>query len=230
MLAPAPADLRDGVGVTAPTGQIDWEDAERRERRHDLVAAPALVAFLAGIVLLTGGFGLWTGGTAWVVVGGILSVIGMTAASQSGTRARARHSASYRIQAALRHHVDPGPELRTRADGQARYLTKVSWVGWLVLLGPLGLLLGGQWDRRPVAAAIGAVLVVGVAAGFVRWWRARLADARRWVANPPGPSREAPPPTRAEHWLTGRRAVALLVRLLLLGLIVGLVVAVTTGT
>ena len=59
------------------------------------------------------------------------------------------------------------------------------------------------------------------------WWRARLADARRWVADPPGPSREAPPPTTAEHWLTGRRAVALLVGLLLLGLVVGVVVAVT---
>lgn len=215
--------------MTAPTGEIDWEDAERRERRRDLLVAPALIAFFAGIVLLTGGFGFWTGGTAWVVVGGILAVIGMTAAAQSGTRARARRSAGYRIQAAVRHHADPGPELRARADGQARYLTKVSWAGWLVLLGPLGLLLGGQWDRRPVAAAVGAVLIVGVAAGYVRWWRARLADARRWVANPPGPSREAPPPTTAEHWLSGRRGLALLVGLLLLGLVVGLAVTFAVG-
>jgi lysylphosphatidylglycerol synthetase-like protein (DUF2156 family) len=215
--------------MTAPTGEIDWDDAERRQRRRDLLAAPALIAFFAGIVLLTGGFGFWTGGTAWVVVGVILAIIGMTAAAQSGTRARAKRSAAYRIQAAVRHHVDPGPELRARADGQARYLTKVSWAGWLVLLGPLGLLLGGQWDRRPVAAAVGAVLVVGVAAGYVRWWRARLADARRWVANPPGPSREAPPPTTAEHWLTGRRGLALLVALLLLGLVVGLAVAFAAG-
>jgi hypothetical protein len=215
--------------MTTPTGEIDWEDAERRERRRDLLVAPGLIAFFAGIVLLTGGFGFWTGGTAWVVVGGILAVIGMIAAAQSGTRARARRSAGYRIQAAMRHHVDPGPELRARADEQARHLTKVSWAGWLVLLGPLGVLLGGQWDRRPVAAAVGAVLVVGVAAGYVRWWRARLADARRWVADPPGPSREAPPPMTAGHWRTGRRGLALLVGLLLLGLVVWLAVALTAG-
>jgi hypothetical protein len=215
--------------MTAPTGEIDWDDAERRERRRDLLAAPGLIAFFAGIVLLTGGFGFWTGGTAWVVVGIILAVFGMTTAAQAGPRARVRRSAAYRIQAAVRHHVDPGPELRARADGQARYMVKVSWAGRLVLLGPLGLLLGGQWDRRPVAAAVGAVLVVGVAAGYVRWWRARLADARRWVANPPGPSREAPPQTTAEHWLTGRRGLALIVGLTLLALVVGLAVAFSAG-
>jgi uncharacterized membrane protein len=182
--------------VTGPTRGIDWGEAERRQRRRDVLAAPGLVAFFAGIVLLTERFAFWTGGSAWVAVGFILAVIGMTAAAQSSPRARARSSAGYRVQVALRHHVDPGPELRARADGQARYLTKVSWAGWLVLGGPLGLLLGGQWERRPVAAAVGAVLVVGVAAGYVRWWRARLADARRWMADPPGPSREAPPPRR----------------------------------
>jgi hypothetical protein len=126
---------------------------------------------------------------------------------------------------ALRHTVDPGPELRARVDGQARYLTQVRWAGWLVLLGPLGLLLGGQWDRRPVTAAVGAVLVVGVAAGYTRWWRARLADARRWLADPPGPPREASPPTTAERWLTGRRGLALLVGLLALGMLIGLLTA-----
>jgi uncharacterized membrane protein len=207
--------------MTAPAGGIDWGEAERRQRRLDLLVAPGVVAFFAGIILLTGGFGFWTGGTAWVVVGVILALLGMTAATQSSSRAHARSSAGYRIQAALHHRVDPGPELRARADGQARYLVEVSWAGWLFLLGPLALLFSGQWERRPLAAVVGAVLVVGVAACYVGWWRARLADARRWLADPPGPSREPPPPTTAERWSTGRRGLALLAGLLLLGPAVG---------
>ncbi len=72
---------------------------------------------------------------------------------------------------------------------------------------------------------MGAVLVVGVAAAFVRWWRARLSDARRWLADPPGPPRDPPPPTTAERWLTGRRAAALLAGPVLLPALVGLALA-----
>ncbi|MGY1621220.1 hypothetical protein ACI789_03360 [Geodermatophilus sp. SYSU D00965] len=216
--------------MTTPTGDVDWAEAERGQRRLDLLAAPVLVAFLAGIVLLTGGFGLWTGGSAWVAVGSVLALAGMAAAAQSGPRARARRSAAYRVQVALRSHVDPGPAVRARVDGQARYLVEVRWAGWCLLLGPLGLLVAGQWDRRPVLAAVGAVLVVGVAAGYTRWWWVRVADARRWLADPPGPAREAPPPTTAERWLTGRRALLLFPGLLLLVLLLGLAVALASGS
>jgi hypothetical protein len=174
---------------------VDWDEAERRERRRALLAAPLVVGFFVGIVLLTGGFGFWSGGAAWVVVGGFLGLCGLTlSAAQLSRRQRERASAAHRIQAALRAHADPGPGLRVRTDAQARYTARTSWVVWALPLGPLSLLLDGQWDRRPVIATVGAVLVVGAAAAYVTWWRGRVADARRWLADPPGPPREAAPP------------------------------------
>jgi hypothetical protein len=209
--------------VTTPAGEIDWADAERRERRRDLLALPVVVAFFVGVILLTGGFGFWSGGTAWAVVGAFLAfIVVMTAASHVIARLRGNTSVGYRIQAALRHHVDPGPELRTRADRQARYWAGIAWVGWGALLGPLGLLLGGQWDR-PLIASVGAVLVVGAAVGWVRWWRTRQVTAQRWLVDPPGPEREPPPLTTAERWLTGRRVAVVIGSIVILGLVVGLV-------
>jgi hypothetical protein len=142
--------------VSAGASEIDWHEAERRERRRDVLVTPGIVAFFVGIVLLTGGFGFWTGGVAWAIVGVFLvSLVLVSASSHLVPRLHTRTSAGYRIQAALRQHVDPGPELRARTDRQARYLAGISWAGWLVVPGLLGLLLGGQWDRRPVAAAVG---------------------------------------------------------------------------
>ncbi len=209
--------------MTTPTGDVDWAEAERRQRRRDLLAAPSSLVFLTGIVLLTGRFGFWTGTAAWLAAGAFPVVAAVAAAA--APRNRARVAAAHRIEAALRHHADPGPELRVRADAQARYLTGVAWAGWPVVLGSVGLLIGGRWDERPAVAAVGAVLVVGVAAAFVRWWRARLSDARRWLADPPGPPRDPPPPTTAERWLTGRRAAALLAGPVLLPALVGLALA-----
>jgi hypothetical protein len=213
--------------VSAGASEIDWQEAERRERRRDVLLAPGIVAFFVGIVLLTGGFAFWTGGVAWAVVGVFLvSLVFVSASSHLVPRLHTRTSAGYRIQVALRQHVDPGPDLRARTDRQARYLAGISWAGWLVVPGLLGLLLGGQWDRRPVAAAVGAVLIIGSAVVYLQWWRARLAAARRWVSNPPGPPRVALPPTAAERWLAGRRGLAIVVgSALALGLILGLVLA-----
>ncbi len=208
---------------------VDRDEAERRERRRDLLAAPLLVGFFAGIVLLTGRFGFWTGGAAWAAVGGLgLSGLALSAA-QLSRRQRARATAAHQIQAALRAHADPGPELRVRADTQARYTARSAWValvGWVV---PLGFLLDGQWDTRPVAATVGAVLVVGAAAAHASWWRGRVADARRWLADPPGPPREPAPPTRAERWLAGRRVALVAGSVFALALAVGLVVGLTRG-
>jgi hypothetical protein len=209
--------------VITPAREFDWAEAERRERRRDLLAIPGLVAFFVGIILLTGGFGFWSGGAAWAVVGGFLAfILLMTAASHVIPRLRGNTSAGYRIQAALRHHVDPGPELGTRTDRQARYWAGIAWVGWGALLGPLGLLLGGQWDR-PLAASVGAVLMVGAAVGWVSWWRTRRVTARHWVADPPGPERKPPPLTTAERWMTGRRVAVVVGSLVALGLVIGLV-------
>jgi hypothetical protein len=216
-----------GDPMSAPAAGIDWDDAERHERRRDLLLAPGLVAFFVGLVLLTGGFAFATGGAAWAVVGALLAfVLLMSAASHLSPRLRARNAPGYRIQAALRLHADPGPGLRSRADQQALYLAGSGWVGWLIPFGPLGVLIGGQWER-PVTAATGAVLVVGAAAAGTRWWRGRVRAARRWLADPPGPSREAPTPTRRMRWVTGRRAVLTIVgSSLALGLVIGLGAAV----
>ncbi len=214
--------------MSAGASDTDWQEAERRERRRDLLSAVGIVAFFVGIVLLTGGFAFWTGGEAWVAVGVVLGFILLaSAASHLVRQLRTKTSAGYRIQAALRQHVDPGPQLRARTDRQARYVAGISWAGWLMLLGPLGLLLGGQWSRQPVAAAAGAILVVGVAVTYVQAWRTRTAAARRWMADPPGPPREVLPPTATQRWVTGRRGLATVVgSVLALGLILGLVVAV----
>lgn len=116
-----------------------------------------------------------------------------------------------------------------RTDAQARYTARTSWVVRALPLGPLSLLLDGQWDRRPVAATVGAVLVVGAAVAYGSWWRGRVADARRWLADPPGPPREAATPTRAERWLTGRRVALVAGSAFVLALAAWLVVGLTRG-
>ena len=74
---------------------VDRDEAERQERRHALLAAPLVVGFFAGIVLLTGGFSFWTGGAAWVVVWGFLGLCGLTlSAAQLGRLQQERVSAA----------------------------------------------------------------------------------------------------------------------------------------
>lgn len=211
---------------------VDWSAAERRERLYDLLAAPlVLVGFFAGIVLLTGAFGFWTGGSAWVVVGTFLGLAGLAlSAAQLSRPQRARTAATHRIQAALRAHADLGPELRGRADAHARYTARTAWVVWAAPVGLLGLLIGGNWDSRPVAASVGAALVVGAAACYVVWMGTRLAQARRRLADPPGPPRDAPPETAAERWLTGRRFALAAVGFGVLAVLAGLVIGLVSGT
>jgi hypothetical protein len=178
------------------------------------------------MVLVTGDVGFLTGGAAWVLVGVLLAFfLLMSAVSRLIPRLRANSSGGYRVQTALSQHVDPGPEWRARTDRQARYWTGVTWVGWAAPLGPLAFLLNGQWDR-PAAVAAGTVLLVRAVSAWMLWWRGRVLAARRWLADPPGPTREALSPTTAERWLTGGRGLAIIVGAsLTLGLVVGLVVA-----
>jgi hypothetical protein len=97
----------------------------------------------------------------------------------------------------------------------------------VALLGPLSLLLAGQWDDRPVAASVGALLVVGVAVVYGLWMRARLAQARHWLADPPGPPREPAPPTAVERWTSGWRVAAVVGAVFVMGLAAGLLLAFT---
>ena len=55
---------------------VDRDEAERQERRRDLRLGPGTVAFLAGIVLFTGGLGPVTGVAAWAPIGAF-AVVGL---------------------------------------------------------------------------------------------------------------------------------------------------------
>ena len=212
--------------MSGPARGIDWVEAERRELRRELLGFLGLAAFFVGMVLVTGGVGFATGGGAWAVVGVLLAFfLLMSAISRLTPRLRTKSSDGYRIQVALRQRIDPGPELRARTDRHARYMAGIAWVVWVVPLGPLDFLLDGRWNR-PAAAAAGTVLLVGATSAWMLQVRRQVLAARRWVAEPPGPPREALPPTTAERWLTGRRGLAVLMgSAVAVGLIVGLIVA-----
>src|SRR3954447_6983380 len=142
--------------------------------------AVALAVTVAGLAAM-----MWSlavvlpdGGNAAIVGGGAgrllllvyLALVGvLVVASSLSPRLRERNAAAYRVQAAVRRHADPGPELRARADRLARYAASHGWLAWVALFGPAALILGGRWDH-PVPAAAGTILLVAAAAGWVWWW------------------------------------------------------------
>jgi hypothetical protein len=201
----------------------DWSGSVRRLRREELVAAPAGALFFAGLVLLTGRFGFWEGARAWVAAGAGLALAWSVVAVVALTGGRDRWRSGHLVQAALRLHADPGPELRERADAQAGHLVEVRHVGWLTLAGPLFLLAAGQWAQAPGRAAAGAVVVVALGAAYCVFWRRRVADAQRWVATPPGPPRPAPPTSAAIRWARPARVLLVVLGVLVLGVVAGVV-------
>jgi hypothetical protein len=210
--------------------EIDWDDAERQRRRLDLLTLPAVVGWFAGIVLLTGKYAFWRGGAAWLaVVGYGVVLLVLLALARTLPRLQEKQAAANRAQVALRRHADPGPDVRERADRQARAMVRNRWFRWwLVFVVPLGSFAAGRWTH-PATAVPGALLQVAVAAAWAVWWRHRQADALRWVQDPPGPAREAPPLTRAERWLTGRRVLLLVGVLVAVSFVVGVLAAVLAG-
>lgn len=147
----------------------DWSAVERRGRRNDWLALPGLALLFACLVVLQGRWMVWEGTAAWVAIGvlTVLVVIGHLVALLS-PRLRARSSEAHRVGHALRHRLDPGPGLRERADVRARYQAGVSWLVWIIPLGPTGLLLGARWDRS-VFTVPAALLVAGGAVGCLVW-------------------------------------------------------------
>ena len=212
-----------GDDVTETRPAPDWDAALRRLRREDLVAGPGVVVFFAGLVLLTGGFACWDGAAGWAAAGVLVVVVATAAVVGTLIRGRVHRTVTHRIQAALRLHADPGPDVAPRVDRQARSLVQTRWAGWLVLFGPLGLVTGGQWGRSPVQAAVGTVLVLGVAVGYVFWWDRRVDEARRWVADPPGPPRPEAPESAAERWSRPRRVGLVALVLVVVGAAMGVV-------
>jgi hypothetical protein len=203
---------------------VDWAEVERRGRRLNWLAFLGVPVFFAAIVLLTGGYALWKGTGAWAAVGALtLYLVVMQALSIVVPRFRTRTGQAFRLQYALRHRVDPGPDLREKTDGYARRMAGNAWFVWLVPFLPLSFLLDGQWDR-PLQAVPSAIVLVGSAVAMMLWWRRQARAARQWLADRPGPERDLPPLTRYERWLTGRRLIWLMVALVGLGVVLGLAV------
>lgn len=175
---------------TGQSADVDWAEVERRGLRQQPlgVLLPPLV--LGAIVLLTGKFSFWAGADAWraigvfVAVGLVLGLVGMAT-----PRFRTRAREGFRLQYALRHHVDPGPELREKADRYAHRMAGNGWMAWFFPFIPVGFLFTGRWDRPLLAVPAMLVLLAAVVAALL-WWRRMTAAAQRWADDPPGPARE----------------------------------------
>ena len=205
---------------------VGWAEVERRGRRWNWLALPLLPAFLGAIVGLTGGFGFWEGRSAWVALGlYALAFVVLQVVAVALPRLRTRQGQGYRIQYALRQHVDPGPDLRETTDVYARRMAGNGWMAWLFPFVPVSWLLAGQWDR-PWVAVPSALVLVGCALAMTLWFRRQASAARRWVEDPAGPDRVGPEPKNWERWLFGRRLLWLMLGLFLITTVLAAVVSV----
>jgi hypothetical protein len=215
--------------VSGSVEQVDWSAVERDARRSAVWAIVGFAAFFASLVPLTGGFAFWEGRAAWIAVGLFVAVgivVQLVVILRSRTSERAARNLRFRY--ALLHRVDPGPGVREKVDLAARQLSTVGWLWWVFPLTPVSFLLQGRWDR-PLVALPAAVVLVGAGVAFVLWWRRSAAAARRWVADPPGPHRAVPPPSRRERWVSGRRLVWVLVAVFALAVLGSLVLVLLPG-
>jgi hypothetical protein len=202
---------------------VDWARVERDGFRRNWLALLGVPAFFGAVVALTGRYAFWAGSRAWLVVAALVAFgLAMQAVNTARPRLRARAAESFRLQYALRHRIDPGPDLRGKLDRYARRIADLSWITWLVPFLPVTFLLQGRW-HRPLVAVPAAVVLLGFTAAIVLWWRRQTAAGRRWVDDPPGPDRDPPPLHRWERRLSGRRLMWILLGMLVLAAVVPLV-------
>jgi hypothetical protein len=211
----------------APWEQVDRAEVERRTRAREPLFVLVLVAVAvgwAGVADPSSGSQTPRSGSSWPATSWSSSRCSWRSGSLRDRGARARDG--YRLVYALQEHVDPGSGLREKVDRQAGYMTRIVWFRWWLLLFPRGLLVGAPWDRPLIAVPSALVLVAGVVA-WALYLRRPYGFARRWVADPPGPPREMPPPRRWERWISGWRLVwvfaVLLVTAIGVGVVLGLV-------
>ncbi len=211
----------------ATEDQIDWAEVERRARAREPFVLLAVAAFFVVWAGISARFVGATGTAKWLIVAAyLLFFVALFAAQRLHPQLRARAAAGYRLQYALREHVDPGPGVREKVDRQATYMNRIVWFRWwLVLLIPIGLLMSARWDR-PLITVPGAlfVLALGVWAGL--YMRRFYAAAEHWVADPPGPAREMPPLPRWQRWVSGWRFVVTLVLVVVTAVGAGVLAAV----
>lgn len=209
--------------ASGPAG-VDWDDEVRGERRRQLLVLLALPALPLGALLLTGRFLGLSGRSGWLAGAVYVALLPMLAAASSLVpRWRASRERGSRMTVALRHHVDPGPDLRSRVDRMAVAQARIGWMWPFVPLGLVGLLSGARWDR-PAAAATGSALLATLVVAWSVWWFRWTRSARRWLADPPGPTRELPPLTTLQRWLTGPRALLLFSGLAVAAVLVSLLI------
>ena len=160
---------------TAPA--VDWAAAEREAHRRQWCEFGVVLLVLATVLALDDGIGGWRGGWPWAALAGVVVLFaGLQVAPRWVPRLRAQRSDVLRVQHALRAHVDPGPRLRTKVDLAARRTAGSSRVIWLWPVPVASLLLQGQW-HRPLVAVPAAVVLVGLVAALVPYWRGRCRTA-----------------------------------------------------
>ena len=192
----------------APARQPDWDAVERRGRRAGLLLPTLVIALGWSRVLLSGDYaGLHGAAARWLLAVVVVLVLAAPLAAEVVPWLRARRTTALRMEHALRAHADPGLELRTRVDVLARRTMRLRWMGRLLPVLPLSVLLQAEWDR-PSALPAAVVLVVAYAA-LARWHHRQVAAASRWLAEPVGPPRAAPPVPWWEPWIGGRRLLGL---------------------
>jgi hypothetical protein len=211
--------------VTGAVKQVDWDDVERRSRRREPLGFLVLIAVMVSWMALTGRF-VATGTVGWIAVGLYACLfVGLLVAQRSVPRLRATAAAGYRVMHALRHHVDPGPELRERADRHARYVAEL-WIRWWMVVPLVALpLMTARWDRPLVAVPSAAVLLTAVGV-FSRSLQRHRQSALHWVADPPGPARSMPELRRWERWATSRRFALVLAGVLIVTIAAGTVLVI----
>ena len=206
--------------------EVDWAAVDRRARRREPLLVLPVAGWFVALVALSGGFFLWHGAGAWWAVAGYLVVLGVILVLRRVVpRLRRTAGVARRIQFALRHRVDPGPEARERTDVLARRQAALGWTTWSWPFFLAGLLTSGRWDR-PAVAVPAAVVLLGLSGAGLLVVRRQVRDARRWVADPPGPARDVPPPNALERWTNGRRLVLAVVALALVGALGGVLISV----
>ncbi|WP_104526234.1 hypothetical protein [Blastococcus atacamensis] len=214
------------TGQSAPEEQVDWAAAERRARARQPVVLLVLLGLIGGIYALTGQFLLPGRAGLLLAAAYVLGFVVLLAVARLHPRLRERTAQGYRVQHALRHRLDPGPGAREKADRLAMQTVGIVWMRWWLLppLVAVGPLVGAPWDRPLVAVPGALALLAGVLAWALQYRRLWL-DARRWVADPPGPAREMPDLPTWVRWLGGWSfPIAMLVILTVTGAVAVVVV------
>jgi hypothetical protein len=206
-----------------PVPPVDQDSGIRRERRGDLARLAWMHVALAGLAVLQ--YDPDEGrGPYWLVCVGamgltfVLFVLGRMVLD--GRRGRSSH---YRLLFAIRAHLDPGLEVRPRAEQLASRWAWGRSAAWWLPLFAAPQLIRGTWEEPAVATAGALVMAAGVL-GLGTYHHRLGTAAQRWLDHPPhGGFPYVPPPDQRPWTITPREG------LLLIGLTLGTLVALVAG-